>query len=79
MKTVSLRLADAMDRELSEIAREQATSRSELVRMALETYLANKHAKRKGSCLDLASDLIGSVEGPSDLSTNKEYLKGYGR
>ena len=28
--------------------------------------------------LDLAGDLIGSVEGPSDLSTNRAYMDGYG-
>jgi len=30
------------------------------------------------SCYDLAKDILGSGEGPEDLSTNKAYLKGLG-
>lgn len=35
--------------------------------------------ERGPSVHDLASDLIGSVDGPSDLSSNPAYLEGYGR
>lgn len=31
------------------------------------------------SALDLVRDLAGSVKGPRDLSTNRRYLRGYGR
>lgn len=31
------------------------------------------------SAFDAAGDLIGCVEGPDDLSTNKEYMKGFGQ
>lgn len=31
------------------------------------------------SGLDLVRDLVGSVKGPPDLSTNRRYLRGYGR
>jgi hypothetical protein len=30
------------------------------------------------SFFEVAGDLIGAGEGPGDLSTNAEYLKGYG-
>lgn len=30
------------------------------------------------SFLTLAQEVIGCVEGPADLSTNKSYLEGYG-
>lgn len=30
------------------------------------------------SCYDLAKHLIGSIEGPADLSTNKAYFEGFG-
>ena len=46
----------------------------------LDVLIVNSNeAIRPNSCLDLAKDLIGSVEGPSDLSFNKKYLKGYGQ
>lgn len=32
-----------------------------------------------GSALELAGDLVGSVEGPRDLSTNPKYLEGFGQ
>ncbi|WP_250122469.1 DUF2281 domain-containing protein [Chroococcidiopsis sp. CCMEE 29] len=30
------------------------------------------------SALEAAGDLVGSVEGPEDLSTNAEYMQGFG-
>jgi hypothetical protein len=34
---------------------------------------------RQGSCLALAEDLVGCVEGPGDLSHHKRHMRGYGR
>ena len=31
------------------------------------------------SALEAAGDLVGCVEGPSDLSTNKAYMAGFGQ
>jgi len=31
------------------------------------------------SFLEAAKDFIGCLEGPEDLSTNKDYMKGYGQ
>ena len=30
------------------------------------------------NALELAGDVVGCVEGPEDLATNKDYLKGFG-
>ncbi|AMA08818.1 hypothetical protein [Picosynechococcus sp. PCC 73109] len=30
------------------------------------------------SALDLAGDIVGYVEGPEDLATNKDYFQGFG-
>ena len=30
------------------------------------------------NALELAGDLVGCVEGPEDLATNKEYFQGFG-
>ncbi len=32
-----------------------------------------------GSALELAGDVVGSVEGPGDLSYNPKYMEGFGR
>lgn len=35
--------------------------------------------KRKPTVAELAADLIGSLEGPGDLSANPKYMEGYGQ
>src|SRR5450756_1784350 len=50
------------------------SSRYEVVREALERFL-NEASAHPDSCLALASDLIGCVEGPADLSHNKKLLE----
>ncbi len=79
MKTISLKLPDGLDQQLAVHARAQRTTKSELVRAALEAYLKKDGRPGSDSCLDLAGDLIGSIEGPSDLSVNPKHLKGFGR
>jgi hypothetical protein len=78
MKTISLKLPDDLDKELTTRAEHRQTTKSALIREAIKEYLAQTPGPRKGSFLELAGDLIGSVEGPGDLSYNKESLKSYG-
>lgn len=77
MTTISLKIPEALDCRLAEIAAKSGSSKSKLIRDALERMVATKHA-RKGSCLSLATDLIGSVDGPSDLSHNQKHMQGFG-
>ena len=79
MKTLSLKLPEILENQLDIFARKNRMSRSEIVRRALLEYFSRDEVNRSGSFLDLARDLAGSIEGPSDLSTNKDYLKGYGQ
>jgi metal-responsive CopG/Arc/MetJ family transcriptional regulator len=79
MKTISLKLPDDLDKELTTRAEHKQITKSALIREAIEGYLAQAPGPRKGSSLELAGDLIGSVEGPGDLSYNKEHFKDYGR
>lgn len=79
MKTMSMKLPDSLFQRLIKAARLRSQSKSALVREAIETYLANGEPASSGSCLDLASDLIGNLDGPADLSTNPDHLKGFGQ
>lgn len=79
MKTISLKLSDSFDTQLTLIARQKGVSKSALVREALERFLRTNGNEEKGSALALAEDLAGCLEGPEDLSVNKEYLQGFGR
>ena len=60
-------------------AAKRRESKSALIRTALDHFVKSSERITPDSCLDLARDLIGSVEGPSDLSYNKKYLKGSGK
>jgi hypothetical protein len=46
-----------------------------------DAFSETEHAitPRPGSCLERAGDLVGSVEGPGDLSTNPKYMEDFGK
>jgi Arc/MetJ-type ribon-helix-helix transcriptional regulator len=79
MVSVSLKLPEALEMKLSAAARKRRQTKSALVREALERFLEEDRAASQGSCLDLASDLVGCVEGPGDLSVNESHLLDYGK
>jgi predicted transcriptional regulator len=69
MKSLSLKLPDTLNHRLTHAAASRKSSKSDVVRDALEVFLA----------LSLAKDLAGSVSGPADLSVNPSHLKQFGR
>ena len=77
MTTVSLKVPAVLEQRLARLAKSQGASRSAVIREALERLL-DETSTHPDSCLALASDLIGSVEGPADLSHNKKRLEGFG-
>ena len=79
MKTLTLKLPEILEARLETLARKNGLSRSEIVRRALVAYFSRDDVSDSGSFLDLARDLAGSVEGPSDLSTSKAYFERYGK
>ena len=80
MKTMSLKLPPALEEELESAVRRHRTTKSEVVRRALEQFLRGERPQHVGpSILDRAADLVGCVEGPEDLSSNETHLEGYGR
>ena len=79
MKTVSVKLPNALDAKLGAIAQQRGRSRSAVIRDALEAFLKRNGPVKVGSALDLAKDLAGCLAGPGDLSFNKKYLKDFGR
>ena len=79
MRTITLKLPDGLAARVSAAVRRRGVSTSALVREALEDRLCSEKRDRAGSCLNLAGDLAGIVDGPADLSSNGRHLKGYGR
>ncbi len=81
MKTLSVKLPEELDAELSAAAAQRGESKSFLVREALTSYMRKDGTRGTDvSCDDLARDLAGSFSGPVDLSRGaRKYMKGYGR
>lgn len=77
MTTMSLKVPAVLKQRLARLAKSRGASRSAVIREALERFL-NEAPAHPDSCLALASDLIGCVEGPADLSHNKKRLEGFG-
>ncbi len=79
MRSVSLKLPEALSQNLEQAARAQGQSKSAVVRAALEAYLRDRPGcPRAVSALELAGDFVGCFEGPGDLSTNPKYMEGFG-
>jgi len=79
MKTVTVKLPDRLFAKLTKAAKNGRTTKSAVVRKALEAYLNSKRSAKKGSFLELAGDLVGCVEGPGDLSYNPEHMRDFGK
>jgi hypothetical protein len=75
-----MRLTPEQKRKIKRLAEREGTSAKEAVLRLVEQALSEEplHA-RSGSFLDGIEDLIGSVEGPVDLSSNPKYMEGFGR
>jgi hypothetical protein len=80
MKTLTVRLPEALVAEIDAESRRRKLSKSDIVR---ERLTAAAGSGAHAASYDAIADLIGSVDGlPSDLAARKkEYLKsmGYGR
>ncbi len=75
MKTISVKIPEELDLKLTTVAAKRRESKSALIRTALDHFVKSSETITSNSCLDLAKELNGSVEGPSDLSYNKKYLQ----
>jgi hypothetical protein len=79
MKTLTVRLPEALVAEIEAESRERRRSKSDVVR---ERLSIGARAPSRGMLPDIIADVVGAVDGlPADLSARKKaYLKkGYGR
>ena len=79
MDTMTLKIPDVIKEKLKNFSKKKGLSKSEIVRNALIEYLDKDDVIKKGTFMDLAMDLAGSVDEKRDLSTNKKYLEEYGK
>jgi predicted DNA-binding protein len=79
MRKVAVSLPIEIEARLTALARRRGRPKSALAREAIELFI-NAHLKEsEPSVLDLVRDLRGIADGPKDLSTNKKYMRGFGR
>lgn len=79
MKTLSLKLDEALYAQVRSVAKRRGTTQSDVVRDAILSHIESRRGPIAGSALDLAKDLAGCVTGPADLSTNNAHLRKFGR
>jgi len=79
MPTITLKLPKALAARLRTAVAQRRVTQSALVREAIEGQLEGGRRPQSPSCLDLARDLAGLLAGPSDLSSARKHLRGYGR
>ncbi len=81
MNTLTIKISPALEQALLRLSAETHLSKSELVRCALVAYISQRTPGTPFvSALDQAGDLVGCFNGgPTDLSSNKDYLEGFGK
>lgn len=78
MKTLTIKVSDALFAEIASAAQRRKVSKSEIVR---ERLIAEPTATQvKASLWSRMEDLVINADSlPTDLSSNKAHLKGYGK
>jgi predicted DNA-binding protein len=77
---ITIRIPETLGQRLRSHSRMQGKPESELVRQALESYLAQPGEARPAYELAREAGLIGCVRrAPRDLSTHPRYLAGFGK
>jgi metal-responsive CopG/Arc/MetJ family transcriptional regulator len=80
MKTISLKLSDQLHDRLVRVAKDKNITKSEILRIAVEEYLAGRNGEKRLTMRDLVGDLAGCLKGgPPDLATNPKHMEGFGR
>ena len=79
MTTMTIKMPEQLSARLRQQALASGVNCSEFIRQAVEKLLSAGAPPAKGTCLSLASDLAGCLEGPRDLATNPVHMEGFGK
>jgi predicted DNA-binding protein len=79
MNPLSIKLPRILDKRLEAEAKKRNKTKAAIILEALHEYLAKQDETEPVTAYDLAKDFIGCGAGPSDLSTNKRHMEGYGQ
>ncbi len=77
---ITVRVPKTLGTLLRDRSRAKGQTPSDLVRIALETYLGRGNARKSAYELAEEAGLIGCVRrAPKDLSTGRRHFQGFGR
>ncbi len=78
MHTLTVKVPPGLDAKLTALAKKRRSTKSAVVREAIERIIAAPEGARPLTAYDLVADLAGCVDGPADLSTNPKYMEEFG-
>ncbi len=67
---ISLRLPSDLEQELTQIAKLESTTKTQIVKEALVLFIANLKQKRSQTPYSLGEDLFGVADGEVDTSSH---------
>jgi hypothetical protein len=76
MPTVTVKMPAELHARLEAEAARRRTTKSAILR---ESFARRTTGNAKGSLLERAKHLVGSIDGPGDLSARSKKMDGYGR
>jgi metal-responsive CopG/Arc/MetJ family transcriptional regulator len=80
MTVMTFKVPDALARRIRAVAAQHHTSRSAVVREAVEEYVDHNLATSEdASVYDLIREFVGTIDGPHDLSIHPRHMRGYGQ
>ncbi len=75
-----MKLTPQQKNRIKLLAQQKGTSAKQAIMNLVDEALASQRLKApSGSFLDGLEDIVGSVEGPADLSSNPRHMDGFGR
>ncbi len=83
MTTLTIEISETLDKQVSVVEKRSKLSKEKLAARVLQDFInrQTKNGSSKQTVADLAGHLFGAidVDAPTDVSTNKKYLEGFGK
>lgn len=75
-----MKVTPEQKRKIKKLAEQKGTSAKQVIMGLVDEALSEEALDiPAGSFLDGIEDIVGSIEGPADLSTNPRYMDGFGK
>lgn len=82
MTTLTIKITDTLDEKVTDAAKRSKLSKEKLAEKALQDFVERqaKNGSTPKTVAELAGHLFGKTDAdaPKDVSTNKDYLEGFG-